>query len=363
MSSDEKQLPMFDDVRPWMGAGGQTEDDKIKARHALQLAVANSLLNNVEQKVAQILHRYPLTRDDDIGLVIEYWRQFHRKTIADCKPLELEVMYDLELYENITRMRRFIQHDLKMYIASPHIRRNRGERQMEFYNLLAAARSTTAEVRVYLDDTGNEGKGYTGYAGICAINWKQWAPQHAALCEYREKLPLDTVRFADLDAKTRPHAIGLLEELRGRCSGLLFLGHAVHVRGDTHRTRMSLLVQLVIKTLEKLDELKCLTHPMGVLVVKEAEDGFDKMLLEQLKGDLAYQIAYTFPDRVKLNDLQALPKGRELMLELADLIAGAMQRRTFPGGYNPKDRVSEIVYNLTGFEDPRDAGTVFKTYF
>lgn len=356
-------MPMFDDVRPWLGAGGRTEEEYVKARRALQLAVANSGIATVEQRVAFILQRYPDTRDDDISLVIEYWRRFNASVLAERVPLELDVLYELELYGNITRMRAYIQNQLKMFGASPHIRRNRNERQMEFYDLLAAARSTTAEIRIYLDDTGNEGRGFTGFAGLCAINWKQYAVHHAALEEFRRTLPLATIRYADLDATSRPHAEKLLEKVRERCSGLLFLSHAVHSRSDTHRTRMSLLVQLLTATLEKLDQLGCLSHPIGVLVVKEAEDGFDQMWLDQLRGDMAYQIASIFPDRVKLSDLQAWPKGREVMLEIADLIAGAVQRRTFPGGHNPKDRLADLVFNLTGFEDPRETGTVFKSHF
>jgi hypothetical protein len=81
-----------------------------------------------------------------------------------------------------------------------------------------------------------------------------------------------------------------------------------------------------------------------------------------LRLHLSRQVAEEFPDRVYLEDVQAVPKGREVMLECADLIASSMMRWHLFGGIKPKDVLARAVFNVTGFDDPRDNGTVFKLY-
>ncbi|HVT81278.1 MAG TPA: hypothetical protein VHM90_11540 [Phycisphaerae bacterium] len=52
---------------------------------------------------------------------------------------------------------------------------------------------------------------------------------------------------------------------------------------------------------------------------------------------LAERLSKEFPGKVALGKIVPLPKGREVMLEGADIIAGGMLRRTLYKGSNPKD--------------------------
>ena len=73
-------------------------------------------------------------------------------------------------------------------------------------------------------------------------------------------------------------------------------------------------------------------------------------------------VAIEFPDQVFVHPIECVTKGREVFLECADLIAGGMQRRTLYKGRNPKDKVAETVFNVTGFEDAMDSGAVYNFF-
>jgi hypothetical protein len=39
-----------------------------------------------------------------------------------------------------------------------------------------------------------------------------------------------------------------------------------------------------------------------------------------------------------------------------------MQRRALLKGYKPKDRLAQAVINVTGFENPKDEGALYRWY-
>lgn len=361
----DNQLPLFEGVQPWeVKSPGDLPDVALIERRALLAAVAESRLGRMEQRVAYILQQYPETRDSDTALGIRYWRRFQPNVLEEWDRLDLDVLYDLDRIETISRIRRHIQNDLRLFTSSAHTRERRDEMQMELYQYLAAQRHTESEIRFYLDETCGDGKSnYIGVAGVCVINWRQYEKHWASLTEWREQQGWpETIHFADTGTALQPRAMALLSEMHKRRAGLLFLGYALPARGNTHQTMLSLFVQLVGDALLHLDALGCIAEPRALFVVKEASVGFDTIHLQSLKTHLAEKIASDFPERVFLRDVEPLPKGREVLLECADVIAGGMQRRALYGGNNPKDVLAESVFNVTGFEDPRENGTVFKAH-
>jgi hypothetical protein len=257
-----------------------------------------------------------------------------------------------------------IQNELRLFRGVEETRRAREAMQMEFHEYLAAHRDSLPEVRFYLDETGNEGdKTYIGIAGICIINWKQFEKHYAALEQWRsEKGWPETIHFSETNTDKVDRAVSLLQQLQSRRAGILFLGYSLASRGRTHEDLFSLFIQLVVDSLKFLRECNCLGENCRVRVIKEAELGFDQLFLHKMTKQLAEVVALEFPGRLAVLPVEAVGKGRTVLLECADLIAGGMQRRARSKGRNPKDRLAEAVINVTGFEDSADTGTVFKYY-
>ena len=351
------------ELQPWsIPREPDLPPEQAERRQKMLADIANSYLANREQRVAHILQRFPETRDSDTALCIRYWKIFQADVLERWQPLELEVLYELDRIETIGRVRRMLQNELRLFRGVEDTRRAREAMQAEFHEYLAAHRDSLPEVRFYLDETGNEGnKTYTGIAGVCIINWKQFEKHHAALEQWRSKQGWpETIHFSETGADKVDRAVSLLQQLQSRRSGVLFLGYSLVARGRTHEVLVSLFIQLVVDSLKHLRESKCLTESRSVRVIKEADSGCDSLFLRKMTKQLGEVVALEFPGQLNVLPMEAVTKGRTVLLECADLIAGGMQRRALYKGRNPKDRLAEAVINVTGFEDDADAGAIFK---
>ncbi len=349
------------DLQPWsVRHEPELSPEQAARRQKILADIANSNLATGEQRVARILQRFPETRDSDTALCIRYWKMFQADVLEHWRPLELEVLFELDRIETIGRLRRMIQNELRLFRGLEDTRRAREAMQAEFHEYLAAHRDSLPEVRFYLDETGNEGT-YTGIAGVCIINWKQFEKHHAALEQWRSKQGWpETIHFSETGADKVERAVSLLQQLQSRRSGVLFLGYSLASRGRTDRDQFTLFIQLVVDSLKYLRECGCLTENRSVRVIKEAQSGFDSVFLHKMTKQLGEVVALEFPGDVTVLPVEAVTKGRTVLLECADLIAGGMQRRALFKGRNPKDRLAEAVINVTGFEDDADPGAIFK---
>lgn len=105
------QGSLFDDrVQAWVHAEESVSGEAQKEREALLAALANSEYGTVEQKVARILKQYPETRDSHTRLAIKYWLVYEGEKMAQWDRLNLEVLLDLENFENIERAAQHPEH-------------------------------------------------------------------------------------------------------------------------------------------------------------------------------------------------------------------------------------------------------------
>jgi hypothetical protein len=367
----QQNLPLFDapdsiaGLQPWSATQeSQLSPEQIERRQRILAGIADSRFGALEHRVADILKRFPETRDSDTALCIKYWKTYHADVLERWRPLELEVLFQLDRLETIGRIRRMIQNELRLFRGVESVRRARGAAQAEFHEYLVAHHASLPEIRFYLDETGNEGnKAYTGVAGVCIMNWKQFEKHHAALELWRSRQGWpETIHFSETGAGKMDRAVSLLQQLRSRRSGILFLGHSLSARGRTQEVLFSLFIQLIVDSLKYLRDWNCLARGHGVRVIKEAEPGFDALFKDKMTKQLGEVVAMEFPGELAVLPVETVTKGREVLLECADLIAGGMQRRALGKGRNPKDRLAEAVVNVTGFEDHEEPGAVFKHY-
>ena len=363
VGATDQRAFLDDRAQPWIHADGSVSLSAERERETLLAALANSEYGTVEQKVASILQRYPETRNSHTRLAIQYWVVFHGQELAEWDRLSLDVLLEVENFESIERAARNIQNTLKLWSGEERYKTFRDSRQMQFHQYFAEQRKGDPEIRLYLDETGTDQKsGYMAVAGICAAEWRQYERYHAALRQWREQLNSPGTLHAAEITGDNSLQLALLSELNKRKGGLLFIAHAMRTRAMTHRDLESLYVQLALDTLRSLDSNGCLQEPKALLIVKEADQGFDNVYLKSMESDLQGALAADFLNRVYLKGIVPVPKGREVMLEAADQIAHALHRRALYAGPHPKDQVAEAAMNVTGLEDPREKGIVFKLW-
>ena len=331
-------------------------------RQALLAQLATSQLARIEDRVAYLLLHFPETRESDTALVIRYWRKFQADVIEAHSPLDLDILYDLDNLETITRCRRHIQNELGLWRGT-RVRTGRDARQRELHEYLARRKTQCPDIRFYLDETGHEPhQTYTGIAGICVIDWRLFEMHHAALQSWRDNQNwADTLHFNRITDDISRH-LALLGELQSRRAGLLFVGHAVQSRLSLQLRLHKLLCQLVRDSLHKIKEHGSLSTTRALTVILEANESFDAECEDEFRADIAELLATDFQGAIYLKDIEQRPKGREVLLECADMVASAMRRRTLYSQKGPKDELAEAVMNVTGFEDPADESVVYKLW-
>ncbi|MFP2897186.1 DUF3800 domain-containing protein [Corallococcus sp. 4LFB] len=353
-------------LQPWLSTkpvGEALDEKRAAARSSLLKALADSNFATIEQRVCLILRDFPETRDSDTALLIRYWRKFQSDILLEWRPFQMEALFDLEKMESISRARRHVQNDLELFQATPRTLSLRGEAQIELHQYLATRHEGAPELRFYLDETGNDPQSrFTGIGGICILDWRQFEMQHEALKYWRDKQGWpETLHFNKVTTDIGPY-LKLLAELKKRRAGILFTGYAAPARRNKQEMYIALIGQLVTDALKRAESLGCLNSPRTMTIIKEREDGFDALYLKALEASLHELLARDFPGRVYLEAVTPMPKGREVLLECADIIASGMYRREVSGGRHSKDVLAEAVMNTAGFEDSNDPGALYR-YF
>ena len=370
-SEAEFQTSLFPESRPEEGAidalapawQPPLSTESQEKRQQILAAIEASEFGTTEREVARILQQQPETRESYIALCIRYWQRFNADVLEEYGVADLAFLYELRKWTTITRVGWEIQNKLQLFRGLEDTRQYRMLYQKDLQEYIEAHKNVVPEVRFYLDETGNEGdKAYVGIAGICVMNWRQYEMHAAALDQWREKQGPEPIHFAEMGWDRTPRAIELLGELQKRRGGLLFVGYALQARGSTREAIFTLFAQLVKDAMLYLRQHGSLGEPRVLRVIKEADPPFDNIYLESLTKHLTELVALECPNLLHVVPVEAVVKGRSVLLECADLIAGGMQRRALWKGSNPKDVLAEAVFNVTGFEDALEKGALFKMY-
>ncbi len=346
---------------PWSLPVEIQNQEVLTDRSELLSRLGTLNLVTVEHKVAKVLQQYPECRDSDTALAIRYWKKFQPDILEKNKPLSLDVLHHLQPMTTIIRCRQHIQNDLSLFQGAPRTRRRRGDLQMEFFQYLSEQKATQPEITVYLDETGTDGQSnYMGIGGICVIDNRQYELTLQQFNNWREDLNYpETFHFADASSKNADYFMQLAAQLSKRRTGLMFFGYATEVKGARNQKIADLIIQLVSDIVDYMQENGCLNTHRHLRIVKEAEAQFDNMHLDQLRKDVAEHLYHHNGSMISLTDILPRPKGREVMLECADLIASSMRRRLTTNRDIHKDRISSAVFNATGLVDDSESSALY----
>ena len=296
--------------------------------------------------------------------MLRFWQRFEADALRAWTPnRSLDVLHDLERVDSITRSRRRIQNDLHLFEPTEWTKAHRQENQRDFLEYLSYRREGDPELRFYLDETGGGRGEFVGVGGICVLDWGTYEPHFAAMQRWRRDQGWgDALHFADLRDEDVGKYISLLRKVLSRRAVVLFVAHALPECSVKNESLFLLLVHLVLDSLDHVGRLGCLRQPRAVRVIKEQDVGFDRAKLDRLEELLAREMVHRFPDRAYLQAVESVPKGSDVLLECADLIASAVRRRVLYETRHAKDLVSAAVMNETGLEFHPNSGAVFKIH-
>ena len=325
-------------------------------RERLLESVAAGDFSTLMGKVGYILNLYPDTRNSDVQLAIQYWGTFQPDLFNEFGILPRN-LFKLERMTLLTRARAKIQNEYGLFLANEAIRRGRRSNEERMQDAVIEAVAPRPTVSIFADETGK-----TAAWIIVAAVWvldprsvfdlvnkiNAWKASSA----WANRKEIHFSKFGPLDAAPLGQYLGLIAENRQ------FLGFkfAAVERAATQRTAEETVLRL-----HEFMAIEGLAHevssgrvglPRSLELTVDKESSLDPLALYDAQMRIEARLRHTHGDQATVGWLQAAPSHKSALIQVADVIGGAINRLlNNPGeNRNHKDEMADMVVRTLGIQ-------------
>lgn len=342
------------------------------ARERLELlaSVKASDLSTLKTRVAGVLNLFPATRDSDIALSIRYWEMF-QPDLFGAGIIKVADLFKLERETHLVRVRALIQNDYGLFVASEAVR---GHRRQNEVTIKAEVLSEPAErpvLRVFADETGKNGR-FVMVAAVWVLSGIAVFKISQAIAAWKKASTFANreVHFSQLGKGDARALADYLKVVRGHLEYLSFKVIGVE-RAKTKRSIAEVVAKLHEQMLMKgiHHEVKSgrVDMPRTVEVTIDEEASLDDIALTEMKVNVEKFIdVKSVLAGVSIGDFSSASSRHSPLLQLADVVAGALNRlRNHDGDRNFKDDYADVIVRELGLlvdegEEDFDAATVLR---
>ena len=340
----------------------EKEAERKSKAEALWKAVQMGDDKHLTTRVANILNRYPESRNSDITLQIKYWQVYNGLT---SNFVDLTKLYNLERLTSISRARAKIQNEYKLFIADTEVRRRRRTLEDVEKEAQLLDKPSYGTINVFADETGKT-ETFVIVAGVWLLNeqlsariqrdFLQWSITKEA---QGIKLP-EEFHFKNLNNRN----IQELELYKEFFNLIVSNGEMISFKAvAVNKTKINRIPisDLVTKLFYQFIRLGVnheiysnrIQLPKKINLTKDEEDGESALVLETVKQSLEDNFKIHHEDNLIMDQLISMPSHEHLFLQFADLFVAALNRKYNNPGNNNKDRLSEHILETIGIKEVR----------
>ena len=325
---------------------------------ALQASIKEGALTDLKTRVAWVLNLYPHTRNSDIALSLKYW-ELYQPDVYNSTSLVPRDLFRLERTNNITRVRAKIQNEYQLFPADDAIKNHRKQHEEEIREEVIEDKPARNISYVFADETGKN-QDYvcvaavwvmTGYSVFkvsqSILNWKLTSP-------WGDK----EIHFSDFK---RHHEIALTEYLNLIVRNREFLSFKVIAieRATTRRPIDEIVHRLhefmVTRGAKHEIDNRRIRLPYEIQLTVDAETSLDNIACADIKGRIAGDFALNYGDQLRIDSVDAVQSHKSPMVQLADIIAGAVNRRkNHQGDRGFKDDYADMIVEMLNIQLEQD---------
>ncbi|MFS2106121.1 DUF3800 domain-containing protein [Ralstonia sp. Ralssp135] len=326
-----------------------------KEKAALLKSLAAGDFSTTRTRVAFILNLYKDTRNSDVTLAIKYWEQFQPELYSNHGILP-QNLFRLERFHLIVRARAKIQNEYGLYLADDAIRRHRRRNEEAMEADVVADAASRGVVQVFADETGKTQRFVTVAAiwvlagrAVYEVTQAVRAWQKTSVWANRE------IHFAKLGARD---ADVLQELLNVVVNHRAFLSFKV-ISYEREGSRRS--VEDIVARLHEFMLVRGLEHevgsarvglPLAVTVTLDEEPSLDEIARSDLKAAVERRYDEVFEGRASIDSVVSVRSHDSVLVQLADLIAGAVNRRlNHVAERGVKDDMADAIVDAFGLVD------------
>lgn len=325
---------------PDQGGVAATKDFEAEKQRVLSAISSNSPKRSID-RVAWILNHYTDARDSDIACQLHYWRTFQGDLYSGGNILQ-EHYPKLERLNSISRARARIQNDLKMFVASPEVRKRRGMLEEEEKQRALEERPTFPIYCVYADESGKTSK-YLMVGSVWVLRSYETIKITNAINQKKQSIGFKgEMHFKEINKSNLDTYCELLNAIIENSSSLSFKGIGVLRSGLTNldATLDRLFYHMVIQGIREEDRSGRAVLPRNLQFRKDSEEeSKDKLSIMEIELQLKNAAKSVFNDRLYVDVVMAESSERSPLMQIADLFVSSISRHLNKGegSEGPKD--------------------------
>jgi hypothetical protein len=316
--------------------------------------VAASSLPTMQHKVAWLMNHHPDTRNSDIALQIRYWKTFE-KEIVNGDYIKLDDLYRLPRLGSLTRARARIQNEYKLFQANPEIRERRGTLEEDERDK-AVQIPDYPVYAVFLDESGKDAANL-----IVGSLWFLSAGEESIRLQRASSELIEKTRFSHefhfskVNKEDVPVYQALIDIFVSQGGTISFKFISVEKTGikNTKVALDDLFYLLITRGIDHEISTGRAPLPRILDVWKDLEEvGADKLLMAKLEEKLRQAAVNTYDRKLTVQRCVALDSKANIFLQVADLVAGSVNRalNRVEGIRNHKDELADYVLNHLGID-------------
>jgi flagellar biosynthesis/type III secretory pathway chaperone len=329
-----------------------------KEKQELLASLAAADFTTLKARVASILNLYPATRNSDVSLALQYWATFQPDLYKEAGILPKD-LFKLERLHYLVRARAKIQNEYGLFQADDKVKRHRRklEEKMEAEVIQDAAPRKV--VHVYADETGKTQK-YVLVASVWVLAGRAVFSITQAINEWRTTSGwgIRELHFAKFGRQDMDALRQYLEVILANREFLSFKVIAVE------KARTKRPIEEVVEKLHEHMLVRGAAHeiesnridlPRDIAVTIDEEQSLDSFVIADLKRRVADRYQHDHDGQFLLTDIQTTSSRNSALVQLADLIAGAVNRYlNHEGERNYKDDMADLVVKMLDIDLSED---------
>ncbi len=300
-----------------------------------------SKFSNID-KITYILWRDGYTRNSDIALSIEFYKQFHSEYIQDDDAIKLEDLYNVPKMYDIQRTRANIQNTQGLFPATEEVQQARLKRAKEFREHYSEQKRKTfrglPDYYMYMDESGKNAP-YFVLAGILLNGKNNVQSQKLRFNDLKKrlntkhKLNIEELKFTDINKRNLDFYKDYLNEIFREGAPFTFLSIIVENKGlkrKTEQKKTKYLLEIFLKELTSVIVRSTCGSPyaeksakLHITLDKDSE-GYDAVAREKIKQELDLELKQYYKYLIALDDFKDVDSKDEIYVQIADLYASSL---------------------------------------
>jgi hypothetical protein len=322
-----------------------------KEKKELLASLAGGDFSTQKAKVASVLNLYPPTRNSGVTLALKYWEMFQPDIYNENGILPKD-LFKLERFHLIVRARAKIQNEYGLFVADGEIKKRRRKREEEMNEEVLKDVAPRKVVNVFSDETGKNAD-YVIVASVWVLTGRAVFTVSQVIKAWKEQSGWGAreIHFANFGRRDEEPLGEYLRVIVANREFLSFKAIAIE-RARTKRKVEEIVEKLhehmLIRGAEHEAHTGRIELPREIEMTLDEEQSLDSFTLAELSRRVTADLERTYGDQLKLCDVRTASSKNSHLVQLADLVAGAINRKlNHKGERNYKDDMADrIIHDL-----------------